>query len=88
MREWDLRAGRQMLPAVHLSQPGRTALNDVSDPGLLGAGEHGGAYRSRSQRGGPEPPVCLDRGDEGGALQRQRPEPLVSAFFLQTARKS
>jgi hypothetical protein len=38
----DLGSGRQMLEAVGLDGPGRTAPEDRLDPGFLGAGEHGG----------------------------------------------
>ena len=50
---WDLCGAREMLQAVHRKGPRRTLPEDLSDPGLLGAGEHGGRYRSRTATGGP-----------------------------------
>jgi len=45
---WDLCGAREMLQAVHRKGPRRTLPEDLSDPGLLGAGEHGGRYRIRT----------------------------------------
>jgi len=38
----DLRSSGQMFEAIHLDGPRRVIRQDVSDPGLLGTGEHGG----------------------------------------------
>ena len=38
----DLGGGGQMLQAIHLDSPRQVIPEDLSDPGLLGAGEHGG----------------------------------------------
>jgi hypothetical protein len=38
----DLHGGGQMLEAIRLDGPRRVIRQDVSDPGLLGTGEHGG----------------------------------------------
>jgi len=43
MRGWDLCGGRQMLEAVHRRHPRLVIPEDLSDPSLLGAREHGGA---------------------------------------------
>jgi hypothetical protein len=40
MREWDLCADGQMLQAICRKRPRQVMPEDVSDPGLLGAGEH------------------------------------------------
>jgi hypothetical protein len=45
-----------MLQAVHRNGPRRTIPEDLSDPGLLGAGEHSGRYRSRRRTCGPANP--------------------------------
>jgi len=50
---WDLCGAREMLQAVHRKGPRRTLPEDLSDPGLLGAGEHGGRYRIRTVPRGP-----------------------------------
>src|SRR5260370_33902245 len=42
-----------MLQAVHREGPRRTIPEDLLDPGLLGAGEHSGRYRSRRAPRGP-----------------------------------
>ena len=42
MGGWDLGGGGQMLQAICLDGPRRVIDEDVADPGLLGAGEHGG----------------------------------------------
>ena len=55
---WDLCGGRQMLQTVHRKGPRRTIAEDLSDPVLLRAGEHGGRYRSRRRPCGPANPVC------------------------------
>jgi len=51
----DLGRGRQMLEAVGLDGRGRAAPEGLSDSSLLGAGEHGGGYRSRTTPRGPAP---------------------------------
>jgi hypothetical protein len=38
----DLHGGGQMFEAIRLDGPRRVIDEDVADPGLLGAGEHGG----------------------------------------------
>jgi hypothetical protein len=48
MGGWDLCGGCQMLQAVHGKSPCHMTPEDFSDPGLLGAREHGGRYRSRT----------------------------------------
>jgi hypothetical protein len=50
---WDLCGAREMLQAVHRKAPRRTLPEDLSDPGLLGSGEHGGRYRIRTVPRGP-----------------------------------
>ncbi len=47
MREWDLRAGGQMLQTICRRRPRGMTPENLSDPGLLGAGEHDAGYRSR-----------------------------------------
>src|SRR6266581_1150952 len=42
-----------MLQAVRLDGPRRMIAEDLSDPSLLGTGEHGGRYRSRTAPRGP-----------------------------------
>jgi len=49
----DLRGGGQMLKAIRLDDPRRMIGEDVADPSLLGTGEHGGRYRSRTVPRGP-----------------------------------
>jgi hypothetical protein len=53
MGGWDLCGGRQMLQAVRRKGPRPVIPEDLSDPSLLGAGEHGGRYRSRTASRGP-----------------------------------
>src|SRR6266478_4918850 len=47
-----------MLQAVHRKGTRRTVPEDLSDPGLLGAGEHSGRHRSRRRTCGPANPFC------------------------------
>jgi hypothetical protein len=42
MRSRDQRGGGQVLQAIHLDGPWRVIRQGVSNPGFLGAGEHGG----------------------------------------------
>jgi len=48
-----LRGGGKMIQAIRLDGPRRVIPKDVSDPSLLGTGEHGGRYRSRTAPRGP-----------------------------------
>jgi hypothetical protein len=43
MGGWDLSGGRQMLQAVRRLGPRQVTPEDLSDPSLLSAGEHGAA---------------------------------------------
>ncbi len=49
----DLRGAREVLKAERLDGPRRVVRQDVTDPSLLGTGEHAAGYRSRTRRGGP-----------------------------------
>jgi len=49
----DICGGREMLQAERLDGPRQVIPEDLSDPSFLGAGEHGGRYRSRSAPRGP-----------------------------------
>jgi len=55
----DLCGGCQMLQAICRKRPRRVIPEDLSDPSLLGAGEHGADYRSRTRTSGPAPPVAI-----------------------------
>ncbi len=64
----DLCGGCQMLEAICRKRPRRVIPEDLSDPNLLGAGEHGGRYRSRMPGTWPASPACLDSGKKSSAL--------------------
>ena len=52
---WDLCRGRQMLQAVRRKSPRSVTPEDLSDPSLLGAGEHGGAMVAEQHHAGQRP---------------------------------
>src|SRR5258707_8078171 len=49
----DLDGSGQMFEAIRLDGPRRVIGEDVADPSLLGTGEHGRRYRSRTAPRGP-----------------------------------
>ena len=59
MCDGDLRAGRQVRQAICRRRPRRITPENLSDPGLLGAGEHGAGYRSRLRMSGPAPRLSI-----------------------------
>lgn len=52
---WDLCGGRQMLQAVRRKSPRSVTPEDLSNPSLLGAGEHGGAMVAEPHHAGQRP---------------------------------
>jgi hypothetical protein len=52
---WDLCRGRQMLQAVRQKSPRSVTPEDLSDPSLLGAGEHGGVMVAEQHPAGQRP---------------------------------
>ena len=56
--------GRQMLQAVRRKSPRSVTPEDLSDPSLLGAGEHGGAMVAEQHHAGQRPgawPPALEK---------------------------
>jgi hypothetical protein len=53
MGDGDLCGGGQMLQAIRLDDPRQVIPEDLSDPGLLGTGEHGAAMVAEQPRVGP-----------------------------------
>jgi len=49
---WDLGGDRQMLQTVRRKSPRHVLAENLSDPSLLGAGEHGAAIVVEARHGG------------------------------------
>src|SRR5690348_5136004 len=68
-----------MLQAERLDGPRQMIPEDLSDPSFLGAGEHGGRYRSRTASRGPAR-VSSPRTSSPSRHDSHEPGPAVSAF--------